>query len=92
MGQQKKAVVFVVQISVVVSVVGAHDFLRVKRAHTPRLRTAYDVIHSYRSTTIAYKAVGQRPPQVFLSQMSIQAFSPTSLLLISVQNKQICLR
>jgi len=31
-----------------------------------------------------YKAVGQRPPQVFRSQMSIQAFSPTSLLLIRV--------
>ena len=49
---RRKAVVFVVQISVVVTVVGAHVFLRVKCTHTPRLRTAYDMIHSYHSTTI----------------------------------------
>ena len=86
----EKAVVFVVQIGVVVSDVGAHAFLRVKRALTPRLRTAYDMVHSYFSTTTTYKAVGQRPPRVFRSQMSVQAFSSTSLLLISVQNKQMC--
>ena len=49
---RRKAVVFFVQISVVVSVVGTHVFLRVKCTHTPRLRTAYDMIHSYHSTTI----------------------------------------
>ena len=48
---RRKAVVFV-QISVVVSVVGKYVILRVKCTHTPRLRTAYDMIHSYYSTTI----------------------------------------
>ena len=50
---RRKAVVFFVQISVVVSVVGTHVFLRVKCTHTPRLRTAYGMIHSYYSTTIS---------------------------------------
>ena len=54
---RKKVVVFV-QISVVVSAVGAHVFLRVKCTLTPRLRTAYDMAHSCHSTTITYKAVG----------------------------------
>ena len=40
------------RIRVVVSVVGTHVFPRVKCTHTPRLRTAYDMIHSYYSTTI----------------------------------------
>ena len=38
-----------------VSVAGAHVFLRVKCTHTSRLRTAYDMIHSYHFTTITYK-------------------------------------
>ena len=68
---RRKTVVFVVQISVVVvSLMGAYVYLRVKCIHTPRVRTAYDMIHSYHSTTIRCNAVAQRRPEVFRSHVN----------------------